>query len=127
MAETGEHAILDAQVLEDDLMQLPRMADWSWRTDSLVKDQDIYLKSEKWSKEQLHKNPVEFGFEKSVGHFFVRQRPDGKISVRIMSRIYVEIDGKRDWTHHSFCLGQQQLDRLELESPDLNLFCLFNL
>jgi hypothetical protein len=84
--------VFDVQVISD-AKDLPRLAVWAWLTDTLVKDADIYVKSEKWTN-QLHRFPVRFGPHDEFGSFFVRERADGKIAVRIIQQILKELKPK---------------------------------
>jgi len=116
--------VLDVQVSYD-ANDLPRLAVWAWLTDTLVKGTDIYVESKKWTKDQLHDNPVRFGYDlKSAGSFFVRERADGKIAVRIVEKIVKELNGKRDFAHTSFCLTQSDVESIEPPPPGSNLFML---
>jgi hypothetical protein len=106
--------VFDVQVISD-AKDLPRLAVWAWLTDTLIKDPDIYVESKKWTKDQLHRFRVGFGphFE-ITRRFFVRERADGKIAVRIVKPIQKELNGKRDDADTSvFCLTQSDVERIE--------------
>jgi hypothetical protein len=94
--DKGDMAVLDAQVPCDDDLSFPRMAVWAWRTGNLVNEKEAdYLESKKWQRDKLHNRRVEFDFNNMIvtGTFFVRQRADGKISVRIVHAGDFEIEG----------------------------------
>jgi len=120
-------AVLDVQVLEDNPRDLPRMVVWAWFTDSLIKDADIYVKSEKWSKDQIHemhKAPVQFGVERRLGKFFVRERADGGIAVRIFSEKLIDLNGRKEYIFPSFSLSLPAIERIEPPHRDSDLYSL---
>jgi hypothetical protein len=102
--------VFDVQVASDP-EQLPFDAVWAWMSYTLVTEADIYVKSKKWSKEDLHKESVWYyladGTE-SGGRFFVRDRPDGKIAVRIKKTVA----GGSDHVNFSFPLTRAQVERI---------------
>src|SRR5579862_7080750 len=81
--------VFDVQVTSDP-EQLPFDAVWAWLSYSLVTEPDVYIKSKRWSKDDLHKESVWYyladGTE-SGGRFFVRERADGRIAVRIKKAV----------------------------------------
>jgi hypothetical protein len=124
--ENGVIIVLDVQV-PCDLQDLPRMAIWGWLTNSLAKDPDVYVTSQKWSKAQIHGGRVNFGSPVKgyeAGKFFVRERADGKISVRIIKQVIVELNRKKEYIEPSFCLALNEIERIE-HDPDSELFSLF--
>jgi hypothetical protein len=111
--------VFDVQVLSDP-EQLPFDAVSAWLSDSLVKDRDIYAKSEKWTKDELHKMSVWFNLPdgtESGGHFFVRESADGKIAVRIFQEGNKEVAG-RNWLINNslFPLTAAQIEAIQ--KPD---------
>jgi hypothetical protein len=123
--------VLDVQVTSDP-KDLPFWAVWTWWTESLVDDRlDNYVESKeskKWTKAQLlelHNERVEFGLNKTAGNFFVRERADGKVSVRIVWDVTPNLKVRtKDWTHNSIPLGQSAIERIERPLPDSNLHSL---
>lgn len=118
--------VLDVQVAKD-AKELPFTAVWGWLTDSLVKDPDLYVTSQKWSKAQIHGGRVNFGSPVrgyEAGKFFVRERTDGKISVRVVKEVIAELNGKKDYIEPSFCLALNEIERIE-HDPESDLFSLF--
>ena len=103
--------VFDVQVTSD-AEQLPFNAVWAWLSYSLVTEPDIYIKSKRWSKDDLHKESVWYyladGTE-SGGRFFVRERADGKISVRIKKAMA----GSSEYVNISFPLTKAQVERIK--------------
>jgi hypothetical protein len=102
--------VFDIQVTSD-AERLPFDAVWAWLSYSLVTEPDIYVKSKKWSKDDLHKESVWYyladGTE-SDGRFFVRERADGRIAVRIKKAVA----GSSESVNVSFPLTKAQVDRI---------------
>lgn len=114
--------ILDVQVASDS-DKLPLMAVFAWLFDFLIKNPDIYVESKKWSKDQLNNEAVEFGFPlvpwgspNEIGRFFVRERADGKIAVRILKELQKELNGKLEFINDSFCLDLPSVEKIERPS-----------
>lgn len=120
----SEVVVLDVQVTSDP-DELPFDAVWAWLTDSLVKNTDIYVKSEKWSKGQLHGEQVEFRIlpgERKLGRFFVRERVDGMIAVRVVEEGECRLNGRREKIDVSFCLTPSQVERIESPFSNTSYF-----
>ena len=102
--------VFDVQVTSDP-EQLPFNAVWAWVSYSLVTEADIYIKSKNWSKDDLHKESVWYyladGTE-SAGRFFVRERADGKIAVRIKKAVAEN----SEYVNASFPLTKAQVERI---------------
>ena len=102
--------VFDVQVTSDP-EQLPFDAVWAWLSYSLVAEADIYIKSKRWSKDDLHKESVWYyladGTE-SGGRFFVRERADGRIAVRVKKAVA----GNSEYVSVSFPLTKPQVERI---------------
>jgi hypothetical protein len=102
--------VFDVQVASDP-EQLPFDAVWAWLSYSLVTEPDIYVKSKSWSKDDLHKESVWYHLAdgtQSGGRFFVRDRADGKIAVRIKKTVA----GGSEHVNFSFPLTRAQVERI---------------
>jgi hypothetical protein len=112
--------VFDVQVTSDP-EQLPFDAVWAWLSYSLVTEPDIYVKSKRWSKDDLHKESVWYyladGTE-SGGRFFVRKRADGKIAVRINKAAA----GSSENVNISFPLTKAQVERIIKSAPRDDFF-----
>jgi hypothetical protein len=118
--------VLDVQVTSDP-NELPYDAVWAWLSGSLVKDPDIYVKSEKWSKEKLHGEQVEFRTlpdPYKCGRFFVRERSDKSISVRIVEQGEICLNNKTELVDVSSCLTLPQVEKIEPRPPGVGYFSL---
>ncbi len=102
--------VFDVQVTSDP-EQLPFDAVWAWMSYSLVTEPDIYVKTKRWSKDALHKGSVSYYSADgtgSGGRFFVRERGDGKIAVRIKKAVA----GASENVNLSFPLTKAQVERI---------------
>jgi hypothetical protein len=102
--------IFDVQVTSDP-EQMPFDAVWAWLSYSLVTEPDVYVKSKKWSKEELHQKSVRYrrpDGKESDGCFFARKKVDGKIAVRIKT----VVAGSSEHVNFSFPLTRAQVERI---------------
>ena len=102
--------VFDVQVTSDP-EQLPFDAVWAWLSCSLILDPDIFIKSQTWSKDDLHKESIWYHLTdgtESGGRFFVREGEDGKIAVRIKKAVA----GDSEYVNVSFPLTKAQVERI---------------
>ncbi len=102
--------VFDTQVTSD-AEQLPFDAVWAWWSSSLILDPDIFVKSQTWSKDDLHKESIWYHLTdgtESGGRFFVREGDDGKIAVRIKKAV----PGSSEYVNVSFPLTKAQVERI---------------
>jgi len=112
--------VFDVQVTSDS-EQLPFDAVWAWLSYSLVTEPDIYVRSKVWSKGALHKESVRYHLAdgtESGGRFFVRERSDGKIAVRI-NKVGA---GSSEHVNFSFPLTKAQVGRIMKPAQRDHLF-----
>jgi hypothetical protein len=90
----------------------------AWKENWFPRAPDVYVTSEKWSKEELDGQQVEYGLSalgmaaKKYGSFRVRERSDKKIAVRIFDR--------DEW---KISLPIREIDKIEPPENRCTWFC----